>query len=34
MLISRAGSEPYRRPWTSMMTSEMPTTTAVACMTR
>ena len=34
MLISRAGSEPYRRPWTSMMTSETPTTTAVACMTR
>jgi len=33
-LVSWAGRPPYRRPWMSMMTSEMPTTTAVACMTQ
>ena len=32
-VISRPGSAPYRSPWMSMMTSEMPTMTAVACMT-
>jgi hypothetical protein len=33
MLVSCAGSAPYRRPCTSMMTSATPTTMAVACMT-
>ena len=33
-VVSRAGSAPYRRPWTNMMTSDTPTTTAVACITR
>ena len=33
-LISPAGSDPYASPWTSMTTSDTPTTTAVACMTR
>ena len=33
-VVSWAGSAPYRRPWMNMMTSDTPTTTAVACMTR
>ena len=33
-VVSWAGSAPYRRPWASMMTSDTPTTIAVACMTQ
>ncbi len=33
-LVSRAGSEPYDSPCTSMTMRDIPTTTAVACITR